>query len=61
MVDTKSGFDKLIQKKGLVYIMILPFLEPVELLRFAMLNKKCMSMLDPVQPNCVNYKLLYET
>lgn len=62
MVEQKqSGFEKIVKMKGLTYIMILPYFEPHDLFHFAMLNKHCMSLLDPQSPHCVNYKVLYES
>ena len=39
--------------------MILPFLDPKDLLRFARLGKHFLDLLDPKSSHCVNYKVLY--
>jgi hypothetical protein len=63
MVETSKGhsaFEKMLKHRGLVQIMLLPYLEPIELFKFARLNKKAMELLDPKSKHSINYKVLYK-
>ena len=57
-----SGFETTVKHcRGLVQIMLLPYLQPDELAKFSMLNVASFKLLSPNSPHCVNYIELYKS
>lgn len=57
-----SSFDLMNKNcRGLVQIILFPFLWPHELAKFAALNKRCRNFLLPSSSHCVNYSVLYKS
>lgn len=49
---------KMVQLTGVMQQVLIPYLEAIDMLHFAMLNKACLALLDLRSPRCVNYKML---
>jgi hypothetical protein len=49
----------MVRQRGMVHIVLLPYLDAEDIFHFAMLNKWCYSLCDPRLPGSVNFKVLF--